>query len=144
MKVEAGMGGPSLMRKAIETASGLTFAKAAALATKLFTKAVAADVSPDLRKETAAGSIATDTTTAGTLACVGARGEGGGGLGGTRGGAGGEGGGGLGGGGGRRDERRSGDVDGPVERGVPPLWPNMAGAATMPAARNYRTMPARS
>jgi hypothetical protein len=30
MKVEAGMGGPSLMRKAIETASMLTFAKAAA------------------------------------------------------------------------------------------------------------------
>jgi hypothetical protein len=69
-------------------------------------------VSPDLRKETAAGSIATDTTTAGTLACVGARGEGGGGLGGTRGGAGGEGGGGLGGGGGRRGGAGGGGVAG--------------------------------
>ena len=112
VKAEAGIGSPPLMEKAIETACAETPAKAAAFVTKLFTKAVAADVSPDLRKETAAGSIATDTTTAGTLACVGARGEGGGGLGGTRGGAGGEGGGGLGGGGGRRGGAGGGGVAG--------------------------------
>ena len=56
-----------MMRKAIETASELTLAKAAALATKLFTKAVAAAASPVERKESAAGATVTDTTTAGRL-----------------------------------------------------------------------------
>ena len=64
-----------MMRKAIETASGLTFAKEAALATKLFTKAFAAAASPVERKETAAGVTVTEATTMDALGGCAIRGD---------------------------------------------------------------------